>query len=324
MARKAYDVTLKDLFDQDLPDLGRRFGHLGNEPLRVLESDLATTTAAADKVLRVGGREPWILHLEFQARRRQRFAEYLHLYNTLVEHKHRLPVDTVAVLLQPKADAPALNGVLEKRLPGRPPYCHFEYRVIRLWQEPAEAYLTGGVGLLPLAPLTNVAEAELPQVVGRMRRRLDRDASEDHRRRLWTATATLMGIRYPPDQTLDLLGEMLAMINWDDSSIIRWLKRKARKEALAEGREKGFVKGHAEGRAEGEVQATRELVLELGQKHFHELPAQVSETLAQIDDLAQLRQLALRVHDVASWDELLADVATAKPARRKTGRKRRS
>jgi len=36
-------------------------------PVSVIDADVSTETAAADKVLRVEEPEPWFLHLEFQA-----------------------------------------------------------------------------------------------------------------------------------------------------------------------------------------------------------------------------------------------------------------
>ena len=44
---------------------------------------------------------------------------------------------------------------------------------MRLWQEDPDPYLTGGVNLVPLAPLTNVTEADLPGLVRRMDRRIN-------------------------------------------------------------------------------------------------------------------------------------------------------
>jgi hypothetical protein len=51
--------------------------------VRVIDSDLSTITAEADKVLRVEDQSPWIAHVEFQANRDARLAERLHWYATL-------------------------------------------------------------------------------------------------------------------------------------------------------------------------------------------------------------------------------------------------
>jgi hypothetical protein len=41
------------------------------------------------------------------------------------------------------------------------PHDVFRYRVVRLWELPVETLLTGSLGLLPLAPLTDQAAGQL-------------------------------------------------------------------------------------------------------------------------------------------------------------------
>ena len=50
----------------------------------------------------------------------------------------------------------------------------YNYRVVRLWQEDPDAYLAGGVNLVPLAPLGDVQRAELPGVLGQMKASFER------------------------------------------------------------------------------------------------------------------------------------------------------
>lgn len=70
----------------------------------------------------------------------------------------------------------------------------YNYRMVRLWQEDPELYLTAGVNLVPLAPLTHVAENALPGLVRRMADRINVE-SADRANKLWTATYFLMGLR---------------------------------------------------------------------------------------------------------------------------------
>ena len=70
----------------------------------------------------------------------------------------------------------------------------YDYHVVRLWQENADSFLNARIGLVSLAPpLTDVPEADLPQLVGRMAERIN---AEPHSRaaKLWTATYLLMGL----------------------------------------------------------------------------------------------------------------------------------
>ena len=80
----------------------------------------------------------------------------------------------------------------------------YDYHVVRLWQENVESFLNGGVGLVPLAPLTDVPAADLPQLVGRMAERINAEP-RPRAAKLWTATYLLMGLRYSDELTDSLL-----------------------------------------------------------------------------------------------------------------------
>ncbi len=64
---------------------------------------------------------------------------------------------------------------------------------MRLWQLPVETCLDAGLGLVPLGAVT---EAELPAVIGRMRQRIDHEATAEEAATLWTAANVLIGLRY--------------------------------------------------------------------------------------------------------------------------------
>ena len=80
---------------------------------------------------------------------------------------------TVLVLLRREANSPGLTGQFEIRLPDGLLANQYNYRVVRIWQEDPELYLTSGVNLVPMAPLTNVAENALPKLVQRMADRIN-------------------------------------------------------------------------------------------------------------------------------------------------------
>ena len=105
-----YDATTKALLETRPADWLAWLGYPTGRPIRLIDADLATVTAAADKVMRVGGRSPWLLHLELQVSRDPNLAARLRLYNALLDHRHDLPVASVVVLLRESADAPDLTG----------------------------------------------------------------------------------------------------------------------------------------------------------------------------------------------------------------------
>ena len=59
-------------------------------------------------------------------------------------------------------------GVHERGFPGEEPYLTSRYAVVRVWQFAPEPLLSGGLALLPLAPISAVPEAELPGIIKRM------------------------------------------------------------------------------------------------------------------------------------------------------------
>ena len=98
--------------------------------------------------------------------------------------------------LRPAADGPRVSGREEHHLPEGGQYLWFEYGVVRAWQIPVAAVLAGGLGTLPLAPLADVPQAELPGVIRQMEARIRAEAPPETAGVLWTATYVLMGLRY--------------------------------------------------------------------------------------------------------------------------------
>ena len=78
------------------------------------------------------------------------------------------PVDVI------DSDITVLTASADKviRVGGPRPY-RYNYRVVRLWEESPDSYLTAGVNLVPLVPLTNVTVDQLPGVVRQIERRIN-------------------------------------------------------------------------------------------------------------------------------------------------------
>ena len=151
--------------------------------------------------------------------------------------------------------------------------------MVRLWQEDPEPYLTAGVGLVPLAPLTDVTEADLPGVVRRMAGRINGEP-RPRAAKLWTATYLLMGVRYPDDLVNQLLEGIQTM---RESTTYQAILR--------------------EGRITGEQQ----LLLRQGTKRFGEPDATTVAAIEAIQDIDRLGALGERILDpgVRDWDDLL-------------------
>jgi hypothetical protein len=162
--------------------------------------------------------------------------------------------------------------------------------VIRVWQLSVDQLLAGGIGTLPLAPVSNVAESRVPDVIRRMKARLNRERRRQLAEDLWAATYVLLGLRYS-DAFADLLfREVLGM---EESTTYQAIIRK------------------------GRLSEARHILLRLGQKRFGATDEVTEAFLNAIDDVQRLEELTERVYEVSSWQELL------QPTRRRRGNGRR-
>jgi predicted transposase YdaD len=306
-----FDASSKHLFDEYLADMVPLSGRTPAGPTEVIDSDVSTVTAAADKVVLVREAAPWVFHCEPHTYRDPDLPRRLNVYNALLEYRHGVPVLTVVLLMRREADHADLNGLYQQGFPGQPPYRTFRYEVVRLWEQPVAAFLSGGLGLLPLAPLCDVREDDLPEVIRRMDERIAREATPAENGTLWTATGVLMGLRYPSVRIAEMLQGVQTM---QESTFYQYIVEQGRAEGIvqgvaqgiAEGIAQGIAQGVAQGRAEGRIQECQEVLLRLGRKKFGDPTEAVLQGIQGINDLTRLEQLSERLLDVATWDDLLA------------------
>ncbi|HMC90714.1 MAG TPA: hypothetical protein VKI17_14250 [Gemmataceae bacterium] len=299
MPAKSFDPTFKALVES-CPADWTTFAGQPSAPTEVIDADIATVSGAADKVLCVRATAPYLLHLEFvSGHDAARLPRTLQLRNLLLEDRHDLPVRTVVVLLRPEADSPALSGVRTRGVEGEEAYAWFRYQVIRVWQLPVERLLAGGVGTLPLAPISAVTEAELPGIIKRMEERLEQRSHRGRAESLWAATYILMGLRYSRELARQLLHG------------VRSMKESVTYQAILE---EGMAKGMAQGQSTGALAEARKLLLLQGSKRFGPPDAPTTASVESIGDLAYLEKLLLQIMSAASWQDLL----------KRAGRQRRS
>jgi hypothetical protein len=283
MEHNYLDVSTKELIWDGPADWLRRYGIDTAGGLEVVDSDASTLTAAADKIIKVNGEQPFLVDLEPHSYHDIDVVRRLWLRQAALDHRHNLPVLTLLILLYKKANSPGLSGVYERRLPDGTLTNWYHYRVVRLWEEDPEDYLNAGIAVVPLAPLTNVSRADLPGVVHRMRQRIDAEP-RPRANTLLTVAYFLMGLRYPDDLVQQLLGGVKDMI---ESATYR----------------KVLNDGLQEGRILGE----RRLLLRVGTKKFGEPDAAIVAALDAIQDADRLEALGLRIidADVRGWEDLL-------------------
>ena len=113
-------------------------------------------------LIEVKAPQPWIVHVEFQTGYDKTLPLRLQRYNILVHYQQGLPVQSVALLLCPRADGPALSGTSSTGSPTGSLYHEFRYNVVRVWELPVEDVLAGGLATLPLAPIADVPPPRSP------------------------------------------------------------------------------------------------------------------------------------------------------------------
>lgn len=295
---RPFDPTLKDLVESYPADWLAQFGLATDRPVDLIDADLSTITTQSDKVVRVRDDSPWLVHVELQASWDGTLPRRVLKYNVLLHDRHQLPVHSVVVLLRPEADHPGLTGSYQYQSPRGSGRLVMSYQVVRVWQEPAEAFLTGGLGTLPLTPLSDVSREALPAVISRMEERLTREAPPAVAASLWTSTYILMGLRYPPEFVAQLLRGVRAM---KESATYQAILAEGREQGLAQGKVVGMV----EGLLAGQAAEARKLLLLVGSQHLGPPDEPTRAAINAMTSIDRLERLTERLLSVTSWDELL-------------------
>lgn len=280
---KPYDATGKELLETDPAGWAAFLG--APRPagrVRVIDSDLATVTAAADKVLWIDDPSPWILHVEFQSAWDGWLPRRVLAHNAVLAEKYEVPVASVVVLLAPRAEANAITGRYAVAPPVGPAW-EFAYLVVRVWELPPDRCLNGPLALAPFAPVADVPPADVPpadvpgvllRVAARVRNEIDTASGE----KLLTAIGLLLQLRYGAMATEDL---MKNIPNLRDYAAFRVFVR------------------------EGRVEGLRDVVLRQGRKKFGPPTPEQEAEVAALTDESRLEALSEKLLDVSTWAELL-------------------
>lgn len=286
---KRFDVLTRSPLEKYPLDWLTVFRLDPGEGVQVVNSDLSTVTAEADKVLLIEVPERWILHVEVQSSYQKALPQRVLRYNVMLSVRHEVPVHSVIVLLFPDADGPALSGRYEQASPDGRCRIAFDYQVVRAWQEPLEL-LIAGLGTIPLAGLTVTSEDEAMALVERVEDEFKRHPARDEGE-IWTALLFLIGGHF---QSKELVERILKRIQAMRDNV-------AYQVILEEGRKEG----RQEGRQEGQINLAREMLLNLGADKFQPPSEEIQQRILSMNDLSRLSHLARRVLHTESWQELL-------------------
>src|SRR5438552_3042589 len=279
-----FDAALKELAQISPGDLLAEIAWPADGPVRVLNVDLSAVSASGDFVLGIGDPLQYIVSVEFQAGPDAALAQRVLLYNALVHYRYGVPVHSVVVLLRPKAESPALDGSIRYQARAGRGHMDFGFEIVRLWQRPAEALLSGSLATLPLAPLGQLPAGSspgeaLPAIIRRIEERLSQDATPEAAAKLMRATFVLTGMVVAKATLQNLFAG------------VRFMQESSAYDVLVE---------------EGEVKALRETLLRQGRKRFKSADESIAASVNTITDLDRLKRMTERLLEVTTWQELLS------------------
>ncbi len=127
-----FDVATKELVWDDPVAWLERLGAKVDGPVELIDSDITALTAAADKVVRVGGPEPYLVNIELQSYHDKDLVRSLWFRQVALDYRHNLPVLTALVLLCKEANSPHLTGTYNRCLPDARETNRYYYKVTRL------------------------------------------------------------------------------------------------------------------------------------------------------------------------------------------------
>lgn len=277
-----FDAILKTMLEACPPDWPRLIGESVFQ-VDVIDADISTVSGAADKVLHIKDTDEWILHFEFQVGPDAAKPRKINLYNSVLEDRTGLPVQSVLILLRPEAYLRAYSGRYERSLPKMTQaYRQFDYDVLKVWQIPASHFLSG-IGTLALAPISDITEAELPAVLKEMKRRLGSRTPPSVKEQIWTSAYVLAGLRYKEEITGPLFEETLCM---EESTTYQAILRK--------------------GEARGSIATMQKTLLRQGELRFQLVPSKKAlAKLMKISDAETLEGLTEKILSAESWEDLL-------------------
>jgi len=284
-----FDSTTRYLVSQYPADWLAFLGLSAPGQVSVVDANLSTVSAEADKAVRIEGERPRIAHIEFQSSYDPTMGQRMLRYNAMLHVEYSLPVASMLVLLRRSAGGPAITGRYAVSLEGESPYVTFTYGVRRIWQEPAADFLIGALGTLPLAPLAASTRAKLPGLLQQMDERFADEAPLAEAAKLRVVTYTLLGLRFRPEIVDQLMPGLHAM---RDSLTYQAI--------IAEGR--------AEGLSQGVSQGEQRLILRMGSARFGAPDGLTRSRIEAITSTDTLERLGERILTVSSWNELLADL----------------
>lgn len=274
-----------------------------------VSGELKNRTRYTDQLLDIvkDGKEA-LLHIEVQSKEDREIEHRLLEYNLLAMLTYDKPVLSCLILLRPMTYVPA--SPLIKMVFDEIETWRFHYRVIKLWEIPAEQLVRSRlIGLLPLVPLVDGGtEMEaLTTVISELY------AASEYE--LLTVTRLIAGMIMKGPAQQELLERMFAMYRdtLEDSWVYQKILREGHEKGLNQGLEKGLSQGLEKGLSQGLSQGLEKglalgeqrALLAIIQKRFPEIVPSVRQQISGVTDINLLESLIADVSVTQTSQEAL-------------------
>lgn len=251
--------------------------------VRALDIELKNQHLFADALLEVVLHgKPALLHIEFQAYYDPEMEMRLLEYNVLASRQNgHLPVYSYVIYLR-KAGKTAVSPFV-RTFPDGEEVHRFFFRVIKLWEIPAELLLkTGWIGVLPLVTLTDGGKR--PEVVKEM---IDRLASSEEYD-LLAISQVLGGLVFKKGSELEWFRKRFSMHQdiLRESSVYQEIVEEVREEERQQ-----------------ELQRQRQTLMGFVQRHFPEISALAKQQVDSVTDPEILQRVILKLLDSQTVEE---------------------
>ena len=257
-----------------------------------------------------------LLHLEIEQRFRGHFPSRLWRYNRLLHLRFDLPLHSFVLYL--RGGPPGIHhGRYREEALGEEVAC-FRFRSWSLASSDARAFLarpqplSWALAALMRTPRGYRHRARL-RVACLRRIAAARQLNEAERFLLFNFVATYLQLEGRAEQEYQALLDRSANREVREMTMTWAEKMQAegftagRQEGRQEGHREGQREGRQEGRREGLLEGRRELLLDLVQRRFQRVPAELAQRIGAIDSPQRLTRLAERVYEVESLDQLGLD-----------------
>ncbi|MBO0784085.1 MAG: hypothetical protein J2P37_35210, partial [Ktedonobacteraceae bacterium] len=273
-----YDTSFQDYLNEHIGELLPQF-LTGAVYQNRLDVTIIRPTMRSDRVYRVIYHDkPHIVHFEIQIGYEKKFPARLHVYNSVLNYDHTLPVITIVIypFRVAMASSPYLIQSGERLID------RFEFVTVPLFEQDARKFVRNQVlSMYPLLPTMQYVDQKLiQQVMTELAAFYGENEYALGRQFKWLRLC-LNRTDTISDMEKERIQEVLMMYNrlWEEDPDVQRTR--------AVGRNEGIIVGRNEGKLENQ----REMILLLVEKRFPHLKEMAEQHIAQIGELSELRSL---------------------------------